>query len=193
MKKIAIILTVVVTCLLQSGCAWVAVAPSAISVAHGYAFGKNKSFAAPVDKVIATSAYTLNQAGFKITRIEMFNRKGLIIGQWKETHVKIVIKSVTQQMSSVIIKVNESTMLRKYSHEDEILRQVRINLENNMNDLVQVTKRFVKVHVDPEYSSPVIAYINLDKDTKFFETKDVWKRIPLMDSYDGYALIKRRN
>lgn len=177
--------------LLLSGCAVLTAVPVTIKEVKEYVVGRDQSFSCPLDQVLKSAAHNLSKMGFTISRIESFNKKGLIQADWQMNSVKLSMETITPKLTKVIVKVKRNNSSREYSSEDELFANIRETLkEEKKIDWEGLIKGMVTVHLKPDKASPVIAYLAPGALTDVIDQEGKWVKIGLMDNCTGFIANK---
>lgn len=177
--------------LLLSGCAVLTAVPVTIKEVKEYVVGRDQSFSCPLDQVLKSAAHNLSKMGFTISRIESFNKKGLIQADWQMNSVKLSMETITPKLTKVIVKVKRNNSSREYSSEDELFANIRETLKEEKEiDWEGLIKGMVTVHLKPDKASPVIAYLAPGALTDVIDQEGKWVKIGLMDNCTGFIANK---
>jgi hypothetical protein len=173
--------------LILSGCAVLTAVPVTIKEVKDYVVGRDQSFSFPLDQVLKSSVQNLRKMGFTISRIESFNQKGLVQADWEMTSVKLSMETITPKLTKVIVKVKSDNTSREYSSEDELFANIRETLKEEKEiDWKGLVKGMITVHLKPDKSSPVVAYLAPGTLADVFDQEGSWVKIGLMDNCTGF-------
>lgn len=174
-----------------SGCTLWSAVPVTLKEVKDYVVGQEQSFSHPLNRVLAATVFCLKKSGFTAVRIEHFNNKGLVRGDWGEASVKLTMEAITPGMTKVSSKVHRGEASREFSSETEIFTQTRRTLSSQTTlHWDKLVYGMVTVHAEPQESSPVIAYLGFGATASVISESDGWSRIALMDQGAGYVLSR---
>ncbi len=174
-----------------SGCSVWSAVPVTLKEVKDYVVGQEQSFSNPLNQVLAATVFSLKKSRFTVVRIEHFNKKGLVRGDWDEASVKLTMEAITPGMTKVSSKVHRGEASREFSSEIEIFTQIRRILESQTPlQWEKLVHGMVTVHTEPRDSAPVIAYLGTGATAGVITDHDGWSRISLMDEGAGYILSR---
>lgn len=191
--RASIIAGLIALSVLLSGCGVFSAIPVPLTIngVKDYVVGQQESFSYPIDQVLESTVYNLNQMGFTITRIERFSQKSLIHATWEDTSVKLSLETIAPKLTKFTCKVGRGNGSRELSSEKELFCNVRETLKQKQTfGWSELTRGMVTVHLSPDKSSPVIAYLRPGAETELIGDEGEWVKIALMDECSGFIALK---
>jgi len=184
------IVALAVVMILFSGCSPFALIPVTLREVKNYVVAQEQSFSYPLDRVMGATTHSLSQTGFTLSRIEHFNRKGLILAHWEEMSVKLSLESITPGLTKISSRLYRDKTAREFSSEKEIFSHVREILQSERPfHWKEIVRGMVMVHVSPDEKSPVVAYLGPGENADLIDEEGSWGRIALMGDGTGFMKL----
>lgn len=173
------------------GCRVLWAVPVTLKEVKDYVSGQERSFAHPLDPVLAGTISVLGKNEFTVERIERFNQKGLVQANWNETAVEIRLEAITPKMTRITTSIRSNRISREHSCEAAVFDEVQRILKNeNPVSLQTATAGMVNVHASPNEDSAVIAYLRGGSGVQIVDEKGQWGEISLMNRNTGFVPLR---